>query len=85
MNRRLSSRGGEALRSSINIQRDSTERFSILGVSVCDTTMSLALDLIEDRIRTFAGVTTTVYFVNTHTLNVASRDADFAAVLCRAK
>ncbi len=53
----------------------------ILGVEVTDVTRRRAVEIIEDAIREYRGQTHSIYFVNAHTLNLASGDASYRDVL----
>lgn len=59
-------------------------KFSVLGVEVTDLTMGDAVHVLEQIIREPDGRSRSLYFVNTHTLNTASDDPDYRAVLGRA-
>jgi N-acetylglucosaminyldiphosphoundecaprenol N-acetyl-beta-D-mannosaminyltransferase len=53
---------------------------SVLGVPVCDVAMNDALDTLEQMLQQ-QGKSSAVFFVNTHTLNLACDDPGFAGVL----
>jgi N-acetylglucosaminyldiphosphoundecaprenol N-acetyl-beta-D-mannosaminyltransferase len=57
------------------------ERVSILGVPITNLTMQDALGWIEARIRRDSGNRSTLFFANANTLNLASRDPAYRAVL----
>ena len=62
---------------------DSIEVFSILGVPICDATRAEALGYIESCIGDRTTPTTTVYFVNTNSLNLTRTNLAYADVLRR--
>jgi N-acetylglucosaminyldiphosphoundecaprenol N-acetyl-beta-D-mannosaminyltransferase len=53
----------------------------IFGVQVADATMSDAIELLRTAISAPTGRSTTVFFVNTHTLNLAMSDKAYRDVL----
>ena len=57
--------------------------FSVLDVEVTDLTMEDAVDLLERLILESDERCRSIYFVNTHTLNTATDDADYRSVLKR--
>lgn len=59
-------------------------KFSVLGVEVTDLTMDEAVAELERIIVEEGDRTHSLYFVNAHTLNVATEDADYRNVLGRA-
>ena len=56
-------------------------RLDILGVRITDVTPHRAVEIIEEAIRDYLGHTQSIYFVNAHTLNLATADASYRAVL----
>jgi N-acetylglucosaminyldiphosphoundecaprenol N-acetyl-beta-D-mannosaminyltransferase len=60
------------------------ETIRVLGVDVADLTMEHALTLLEGVLERGGPRAQSVYFVNTHTLNVAADDPEYRAVLSRA-
>ena len=54
---------------------------SILGVDITDVTRQRAIELLAELIRQHDGHTRSVFFVNTHTLNLAAADDPFRGVL----
>ena len=61
--------------------RDASQTsLSVLGVPVCDMTMDAALGVLEQMLRQ-AGKAHAVFFVNAHTLNLASEEPSFRDVL----
>ncbi len=66
------------------MDRDSFERFSILGVPICDADSREALALIEAEIQSDRAKPCSIYFANTNTLNLASHDREFTDVMRRA-
>ncbi|MDJ0865454.1 MAG: WecB/TagA/CpsF family glycosyltransferase [Myxococcota bacterium] len=59
------------------------EQFAVDGVPITDLTMADALAFARESLDDPAH-TRVVYFVNAHTLNLASRDPDYRRVLCTA-
>jgi N-acetylglucosaminyldiphosphoundecaprenol N-acetyl-beta-D-mannosaminyltransferase len=57
---------------------------SILGVDIWDATMDEAIAALGREIKEFAGLSRSVYFVNAHTLNVASEDPAYRTTLSQA-
>ena len=60
------------------------ETLRVLGVEIADLTMEEALSLIERLLTAQPVRAHSVYYVNTHTLNLACDDGDFRTVLQRA-
>jgi len=56
-------------------------RFCVLGVSITDVSRGRAVELLEGMIRRRDGRTRSVFFVNSHTLNLAAADEQFRWVL----
>jgi len=56
-------------------------RFCVLGVSVTDVSRARALELLEGMIHRRDGRTRSVFFVNSHTLNLAAADEQYRWVL----
>lgn len=59
-------------------------RIGVLGVNIWDTIRSRAVDQLGGLLTRKGGPTCSVYFVNTHTLNLATEDAEYRALLNRA-
>lgn len=53
----------------------------VLGVDVADVSKHEALQLIEEMIGQWDGRTRSVFFVNTHTLNMAAADGEYRRIL----
>jgi N-acetylglucosaminyldiphosphoundecaprenol N-acetyl-beta-D-mannosaminyltransferase len=65
-----------------NLSREDVDRqFSVLGVRILNLTKQQAVDLLENVIRNRNGAAKSVFFVNAHTLNLASADPQYRAVL----
>jgi N-acetylglucosaminyldiphosphoundecaprenol N-acetyl-beta-D-mannosaminyltransferase len=58
-------------------------QFSLLGVRIHNLTRRQAVERLDEAIGRRDGRTTTVFFVNAHTLNLAADDPDYRAVLNR--
>jgi N-acetylglucosaminyldiphosphoundecaprenol N-acetyl-beta-D-mannosaminyltransferase len=56
-------------------------QFSVLGVRIHNATRQQAIALVEQSIRSYAGRPKSVFFVNTHTLNLAAADPSYRDTL----
>jgi N-acetylglucosaminyldiphosphoundecaprenol N-acetyl-beta-D-mannosaminyltransferase len=65
-------------------QPGGSETLRVLGVEITDQTMDGALSLLERLLTARPVRARSIYYVNTHTLNLACDDAEFRAVLGRA-
>lgn len=63
------------------MDRDSFDRFSVLGVPIVDATRAEAIRLIEQCIDSPGERATTIYFANTNALNLSSGDPAYRGVL----
>jgi N-acetylglucosaminyldiphosphoundecaprenol N-acetyl-beta-D-mannosaminyltransferase len=59
------------------------QKLRVLGVEILDATMDEAVSRLGERLPQ-SGPAQTVYFVNAHTLNLATADTEFRGVLSRA-
>jgi N-acetylglucosaminyldiphosphoundecaprenol N-acetyl-beta-D-mannosaminyltransferase len=57
------------------------ERFVVLGVQIDNATHMQAIDLLDQSIRRRDGRTQSIFFVNTHTLNLAAEDPAYRQTL----
>ena len=62
-------------------QEAQEQRFSILGVKILNVTKHRAIELLENLIRNRDEKARSVFFVNAHTLNLASGDPQYRAIL----
>jgi len=56
-------------------------RLTILGVHLANVSRRRALELIEDAILDYDGRTRSIFFANTHTLNLAATDGQYRTIL----
>lgn len=59
------------------------DRLNVLGVDITDVTMDRALQILLEMMHDPARTPHSIYFVNAHTLNVATEDEEFRALLGR--
>lgn len=59
----------------------SDQQFSVLGVKILNVTKQRAADILESHIINRDGRVRSVFFVNAHTLNLASTDSQYRSVL----
>lgn len=62
-------------------RKEIDQHISVLGVSILNLTKQQAVDLLENVIRNHNEAAKSVFFVNAHTLNLASADPQYRAVL----
>lgn len=60
---------------------DEERRLTVLGVEISDVSMARALERVEEMLRLKYDRARVVYFVNTHTLNLAATDLAYRAIL----
>lgn len=63
------------------VQEAQDQEFSVLGVRILNVTRQRAVELLENVIREYNDRSRSVFLVNAHTLNLASGDPQYRAIL----